>query len=124
MNRIYKQNFDATNYPEIYELTYWGNYEYKPGHFSATSEIINNQIEGQISIYPNPANDIINVTSLSNYDIEEVKCYGFNGKELALNKIINGKTCKIDCNGLTKGLYFLRIKVKSGITKTTTFVKQ
>jgi len=91
---------------------------------TVTSEIINNQIEGQISIYPNPANDIINVTSLSNYDIEEVKCYGFNGKELALNKIINGKTCKIDCNGLTKGLYFLRIKVKSGITKTTTFVKQ
>jgi len=43
MNRIYKQNFDATNYPEIYELTYWGNYEYKPGHFSTTSEIINNR---------------------------------------------------------------------------------
>ena len=74
-----KQNFDATDYPEIYELTYWGNFEF-PNYYS-TPEIINNRnkfikdydIEKCVLIKPEFIYEMVNRSTYKYLD--HVECY-------------------------------------------------
>lgn len=90
MNSIYEHNYDTTDYPNIYKQTYWGNFEYKPGHFSATSEIINNRnkfvkdydIQKCVLIKPEFIYEMVN-RSKYNY-LDHVECYKANNGDYVL----------------------------------------
>ena len=72
----------------------------------STDNLLNNNI----TIYPNPVKDLINInTSLT---ILEVEIYDVLGKRLNYIKVNNRK---IDVSGVNSGVYILKIKTEIGI---------
>jgi len=79
-----------------------------------------NYTADNINIFPNPANDFIQITGLTNkinnFDIYDI----YGRKVLNLN---NSKKSKIDISNFTKGVYFIKLKTdKNLIVKK--FVKE
>ena len=72
-----------------------------------------------ISIYPNPANDIINISNITNSEIT-ISC--ISGKVI-YSKTNCNKIEKINLSDLTPGIYFVTIKNRDGIF-TKKFIKQ
>lgn len=75
---------------------------------SSISNIKNNAI----SIFPNPANDKINITINDKKLISEIEIIDIFGR--TINKIKNLKNQSvIDISNLTKGVYFIKTKENS-----------
>jgi hypothetical protein len=69
-----------------------------------------------ISVYPNPVNDVLFISSEKS-GIGEVKIYDSVGK-LILEKLIEGNEGEINMTGLISGIYFIELhKVKINIIK-------
>jgi hypothetical protein len=81
--------------------------EYSLGSAVASIEqFINNN--AQVSIYPNPANTVINVElGIKNVEIKIVDVLG--------NEVISTKEKNIDVSSLSEGVYFVQIKTNEGI---------
>lgn len=67
----------------------------------------NNSLENEISIYPNPSNDIFNL----NIIVDTVVVFNNFGKQIISIK----KTNKIDLNNYASGIYFVKINLESNI---------
>ena len=95
--------------------TYTFNYEENDANinrftlrFEKTALSVNENIENNINIYPNPANDIIYVQSnsvKSTYQISNI-----SGKTVLSGKFDNNQ--KIDVSELSKGVYFISVNTK------------
>lgn len=81
--------------------------------FIPANRIEENDINNSISIYPNPADNYINIISKCD-DIQRIIIFSIEGKEL-MSKRINGKTETIDLNNLTIGTYFIKIQTDKNI---------
>ena len=68
------------------------------------------------TIYPNPATNVINVST--NEPVQLVEIYSING---ALVKTVKTKT--VDVSDLVKGMYIITVQTESGITQSK-FTKQ
>ena len=68
-----------------------------------------------VKVYPNPANNFINIES-NVMEITEVALYDILGKKvLSQNKLVNNR---LDISSLTKGVYFMKISAnENSITK-------
>ena len=66
----------------------------------------------QLSIYPNPANDMLYIENNGDAQIE---IFNANGS-LVLSRTLEEQLSKIDITALTEGLYLVKIKRESGIT--------
>ena len=75
--------------------------------------------KSNFSVYPNPANDVINITSLNNTEITSMSILDINGRVV---KQINSSLLTISINDLNSGVYFLKINTIEG-TGTTRVVK-
>jgi hypothetical protein len=66
----------------------------------------------QVSVYPNPAQDIVNVTIDKNTTgtIELLELSGAVVRTITFN----GKSCSVDMTGLANGLYFISIITPEG----------
>lgn len=62
-------------------------------------------------IYPNPAKDFLNISTLNNVNIESVKLFNLIGKEVYSG---DSSTQQINISNLNKGLYLLKIEADSG----------
>ncbi len=84
------------------------------GFSSGLTDILD---ESSISVYPNPASDLIR---LKNLPTEETKItvYRLDG-EIVIQNILNSSSQTININGLTNGLYLIRTG-----NKTLKFTKQ
>ena len=71
-------------------------------HFHTWAEGVG-ELERSLKIYPNPANDYLNVEG----EITAVEVYNTVGQCL-MTKQVNGDT-KIDLSGFNNGIYFLRV---------------
>lgn len=71
---------------------------------------VNDNIFDQISIYPNPANEFINVKIPSHVQVANTNLYNILGKKVNAN-LVNGQ---MDISNLSKGLYILKIESNSG----------
>ncbi|MCC6722237.1 MAG: T9SS type A sorting domain-containing protein [Bacteroidia bacterium] len=76
----------------------------------ATSNLYvkNEELTGGISVYPNPANSILNIeidNSVSN--INNIEIYDLKGKILYSNKT-DSRNLQIDLTGFSKGMYILK----------------
>jgi hypothetical protein len=76
-----------------------------------------------INIFPNPTTDWLQVVTNGNIEMESISCYNVIGKQENCHLTIESYSAKMDCNNLTKGVYYLKIKLKNGTVKNTTFVK-
>jgi hypothetical protein len=76
-------------------------------------------ILSEISIFPNPCFDIINIHTSSSIDINsQIKIYDLQGHLLSTQKFKD----QLDVSNLNPGLYFIQVK-DSDSTKTVRFVK-
>lgn len=79
---------------------------------SASSSV--NEVEAnQTSVYPNPANNVINVTSAANMNSIEV--YTIAGQKVA-NYTVNGTQAAINVNNLSNGMYIMQIVSENGVS--------
>lgn len=75
----------------------------------------------QIRIYPNPADNIINISNLESLDIKSIKIYNQLG-QLVLNNEL--RLDSINVSGLEKGVYILSIETKDNQKHTQNFIKK
>ncbi|KMQ65825.1 hypothetical protein ACM46_05495 [Chryseobacterium angstadtii] len=71
-----------------------------------------------VSIYPNPTSDFVNIKSKS--DVVSISLFGIDGRKLAENRGEN----RIDLSAYTAGVYFLNIVMKDGITFKHKIIKK
>ena len=73
--------------------------------------------DDDITIYPNPAFDYINIQNYGNEAIKKVSVININGKSvLSYEFNDNLSACSVPINDLLKGLYFLRISTEKATT--------
>lgn len=66
--------------------------------------------ETRISVYPNPARDVLTVERSTNHGVLEVSIYDMNGKQLVNRKLASGNfRMMIDLNTYSSGLYSIRL---------------
>ena len=79
---------------------------------------IDNQLNSEISIYPNPANNSLNFNNISENAV--ISIYDLSGKQI-VNQLNSNN--QIDINSLSNGIYIIKI-IDNSLTKTAKFVKQ
>jgi choice-of-anchor B domain-containing protein len=110
--------------------------DYNPGHlleagvdlFRVTDgnlflSVNENTITNQpVLAFPNPANTILNLLSVSD-ELESVQLIDMTGKVLLNNKL-NSTNATISLEGISNGIYSLKATLKSGKTSVQKIVKQ
>lgn len=82
---------------------------------------VNEVIDNNIVIYPNPANNVVNITS-NNSDIHSFELYNVIGKHMLTKSELNSKTITINRNELKSGIYILKISDVDGNTITRNII--
>ena len=90
---------------------------------SSSTAGINDLTKTNISIYPNPTNNIINVNlgavaSPTNYSL-----YSIDGKMIRVNNMVNNNSFSIDLTEMAIGIYILKIKSENS-TNTFKIIKK
>lgn len=67
----------------------------------------------QTSVYPNPANNVVNVTSVAN--MNNIEVYTIAGQKVA-NYTVNGTQAAINVNNLSNGMYIMQIVSENGVS--------
>jgi hypothetical protein len=77
---------------------------------------VNNEHQNKIQVFPNPTKNIFEIYN-NNLEVKEINVYNINGKLCISN--LGGFTERIIVNSnlLTPGIYFVAIKLKTGISK-------
>jgi PKD repeat protein/photosystem II stability/assembly factor-like uncharacterized protein len=86
-----------------------------------TGVSINELVQEEFNVYPNPFNNTININSLSNNSIESVSIFNAVGKSV-YHKNFNTPQAKLELDFLSSGLYLLKIQGEGEII-TRTIVK-
>ncbi|MFY0599643.1 MAG: T9SS type A sorting domain-containing protein [Cyclobacteriaceae bacterium] len=104
---------------------FWGIIEL--GHDSTPSDhnyVLSNEGEEfeteKISLYPNPANEYINIIGKGVNNISSIEIYNVQGK-LVINKQVDSNS--IDISSLNKGVYMVRINDNTGKIRTEKLIK-
>ncbi len=72
---------------------------------------ISSNIESIVSVYPNPASDVLNIELEEN---SSVRLISLTGKVVMVSELVTGKNT-LDVQQLPKGMYIVETKTKSGI---------
>jgi hypothetical protein len=80
---------------------------------------IGNPVNGSLSLYPNPATDVVNI--VSGYKIREVEIINYIGQMIFKIENVNLKNLKVDISAFRAGFYFVKVTTVGGtrITKIT-----
>jgi hypothetical protein len=111
--KIYSNHQNIYNF-EIYPVSYKASFR-----SFTTVNIVNNQADTPIKIYPNPASNTLIISNLKK--LSEISIYDINGKILIMQNATEHP--QIDVSRLVKGMYFIRIKDENGVMSTK-FVKE
>lgn len=84
------------------------------GGEDTTSALVDVNLESYTSLYPNPANESVNV--VCSYKIKDYALIDATGRKLLSGKC-NANSMALDVSSLPKGVYFLRIKTAKGSVK-------
>ena len=87
---------------------------------SNTVASINEIASSTISVYPNPVNDILNITSSE--EVTSISIISLDGKIISTSKV-NGKNISVDLTDLMSGVYLYEVKTSIGVSRNT-FVKK
>ncbi|MBO7494013.1 MAG: T9SS type A sorting domain-containing protein, partial [Bacteroidales bacterium] len=94
---------------------------------SITAQTTNVGVEehllNSISLFPNPANDVVNVEcTMNNVQCLGVEVFDVFGKLINTVNVVDNPT-RINVSGLANGMYFVRVTTDEG-TVTKTFIKK
>ena len=81
---------------------------------------VNNNLKS-LQLYPNPADNIVNIKSLSN--IQTLTVIDFTGRVLKEQKNINQKDVKLNISGIPKGIYIIHVKTEQESVSKKLIVK-
>lgn len=84
----------------------------KIDNISVTPGVGINEVEDNISIYPNPANNVLNVNASSN--INKVEVYNMLGQNV-MTVSVNDTNASINTSNLTQGMYMLKLHTDNGV---------
>lgn len=88
---------------------------------SAVSLATENFFTSNFAVYPNPANDVVNISAKNNtMVVEAMQITDMNGR---IVKEVKGMTNQINVNELNAGVYFLKVTTAQG-TGTTKIIKR
>tara|TARA_B100001758_G_C18193153_1_gene495699 strand:- start:210 stop:833 length:624 start_codon:yes stop_codon:yes gene_type:complete len=73
------------------------------------------EFEANLSIYPNPANDFLNITN-DGVVINTISIFNLNGQEV-LNSEVNANEIRLNTSNISKGLYIIEIRSNDVSTK-------
>ena len=77
-----------------------------------------------ISLYPNPANNEVNVVYDENADVKNIAIYNIIGKMMTVYKVA-GNSANMSLEGMPSGIYFLKLyNSKGNVVVTRKFTKQ
>ena len=70
--------------------------------------------DNQVTVYPNPAQNSLQLTLAGNSKIQEINLYDVLGNELnpPLNPLQGGELINLDVSSLQNGVYFIQVKTK------------
>jgi len=85
------------------------------------SDINELTIDNEITLYPNPASNELEISS-NELGIKEVRIYNVLGYEM-LKQVQHDKSATIDVSTLNKGIYFIEVQSEKGILRKK-FVKE
>ena len=75
-----------------------------------------------ISIYPNPANDVLQITSST--EMKSIRIYNIVGKLVAQHNLNGQLKMSINISDLTSGIYLVNIETVSGVSNISKIVKK
>ena len=78
--------------------------------------------EGTISLYPNPANNVLNI-ALQGSDVNEVVVIDIYGKTVARTTVAEGNNT-LDVSALPAGMYFVQLRANNSVKATQKIVKK
>lgn len=83
-----------------------------------------NNSKDDISLYPNPAQNEVNVTFNRELGVKNVAIYNLVGKQISVYRV-NGTSAKLDIERIPAGIYFLRLVDSNGrVVATRRFTHQ
>ncbi|MFZ4797996.1 MAG: beta strand repeat-containing protein [Bacteroidia bacterium] len=87
------------------------------------NDFSNSALNTNLSIYPNPANDLLNI-SISNANLKNsnIVIYNLSGMEVGILNM-NEATAQFNIEGFSNGVYFVKVINQNGFNKTVKFVK-
>lgn len=118
--------------PTYYGIVPAGNTGPQSGHntasepvvtYTPTSTSIADINTNNISLFPNPASDYIQVFLGNSDEVRNIKVYDVKG-ELVASAEGNDATIRIDASTLSKGLYLVHISAASGVQYQSKIIKQ
>lgn len=76
---------------------------------------INEQLATKFSVFPNPANNIVNITNNENIGVEQLQVYDVSGKAVQSQIFNNENQVQLNIGNLASGTYMLHIKTNKGV---------
>ncbi|MDF1673712.1 MAG: zinc-dependent metalloprotease family protein [Vicingaceae bacterium] len=76
---------------------------------------INELNSDNIKVYPNPTNNLLNLTFNKSSSIEQVTLTDLQGKIVYNNNFVQGVNLQINLAGLSNGLYMLNVQTNNGV---------
>ena len=83
---------------------------------------IENHLENSIVLFPNPANDVVNV-QCTMYNVQSVEVIDVYGKSINIVHITDNPT-RINISDLADGMYFVRVTTDEGVATKPFIVKR
>jgi len=119
-NEILKYAFvdnkpNMVNYYRLKQIDFDGAFEY--------SQMVYAELESNnsISIYPNPANNTLNISGFNRSEIKTITLYNYMGKMI---REIPVNTTKVDVSDLSAGYYFIQLQYVNGSYINQEFIKK
>lgn len=84
---------------------------------------VNDVLSSKFSMYPNPATNVLNITSSDALQIDSVKITDVNGRIVFNNAFSSTDTAEINVANLASGMYVISIKSNQGVA-TKKFMKK
>src|SRR5690606_23265803 len=86
-------------------------------NFVVTNELsTDNFLATQLSIYPNPSSDVINITNASNILLNGVEIIDLNGRVVKSAKFNGVSEAQVNISDLSAGMYLMNVSSDQGTT--------
>ena len=112
---VVKMNTSGTDTNQVYSITYGG-----PSAIPTVSKV-----SDEMSLYPNPTNNDINVVYSATANIKTISVYNIIGKAMAIYKPVTDNSANLSLENVPAGIYFVRlINAQGEVVATRKFTKQ